>query len=219
MSTQSPSQPPEIPKRSLTPVWLGVASALVLGVIAWWLGATPPPRPEPAVTPVVPAAPAAAAVPTPSAVPLGSEPPPPPPPPREEEPVPPRPAAIPDAPAKASPARRAAPAKRDPNCDAPCKGRESPALLGAMRVKARQARGCYEQALSNDSALAGKLQVSVRVSPTGAACSASVESDSLGDASVTSCVLSHFRSGTYPRPSGGCVNVSVPMNFKPAGPG
>jgi hypothetical protein len=86
-----------------------------------------------------------------------------------------------------------------------------------LRAKAGQARSCYEHALSNDSSLAGKLQVSLRVGADGAACSAAVANDTLGDAAVTSCALARFRGGKYPRPSGGCVDVSVPMNFKPAG--
>jgi hypothetical protein len=30
-------------------------------------------------------------------------------------------------------------------------------------------------------------------------------------------VLSRFRGGTFPQPTGGCVDVAVPMNFMPAG--
>ena len=106
---------------------------------------------------------------------------------------------------------------RDPNCDGPCKGRESPELLSALSARARQARSCYERALSNNTALAGKMEVSVRVSRTGATCSADVLKDELKDGKVASCVLGRFRSGKYPEPTGGCVNVSVPLNFMPAG--
>jgi hypothetical protein len=109
-------------------------------------------------------------------------------------------------------------AKRDPACDGPCRGGETPELLGAMGARAGQARSCYERALANNSGLAGKMEVSVRVSPIGVACSAAATKDDLNDARVSSCVLSRFRTGKYPVPTGGgCVNVSVPINFMPAG--
>jgi hypothetical protein len=106
---------------------------------------------------------------------------------------------------------------RDPNCGDPCSGRETPELLTALGTTAARARGCYERALANNAGLAGKLEIGVRVSRAGTTCSASLRKDGLGDAAVISCVLARFRSGRYPQPTGGCVDVSIPMNFMPAG--
>jgi hypothetical protein len=218
MSMPSPSLPPKVPTQSLTRVWvaLGVLiAAVVIGGVVWKLSSRPSaaeqtaePKPE---APRVEARPAPA--------PAAPEPPPPPPP--EDEPPPP-PAASAAAPAKPllfdghAPPKAPTP-RRDPNCDSPCNGRETPELTSALGAKARQARSCYERALSNNTALAGKIEVGVRVSPTGAACSAVAGKDTLGDAAVSGCVLSRFRSGKYPKPTGGCVDLSVPINFKPAG--
>jgi outer membrane biosynthesis protein TonB len=219
-SLPSPSLPPKIPTRSLTPVVLGfVGVVVVVGGGLWALSRSSGDEPEPE-----PEAPAAEARPTPEPAPSpaasAAEPPPPPPP---EEAVAGKPGKRPAsmgaqiAPARGEAAPKVASAKRDPNCDDPCRGRETPELLSALGGKARQARSCYERALSNDSTLSGRIEVVVRVSPTGAACSASSSKDTLGDSVVSSCVLQRFRSGSYPKPTGGCVNVSVPINFMPAG--
>jgi hypothetical protein len=213
MPTPSPSLPPQIPKRSLAPLLLAAAAGLAaLGVVVWKLTGAAPEAPAPKV-----AARAPLVEPTPAAV-AAPEPPPPPPP---DEPAAPRaaPGAIPTGFTAAKPGLTPKPrsAKRDPDCDDPCNGKETPELLSSLGAKAGQARSCYEKALSNNSMLAGRLEISVRVSRTGAACSTSVGKDELGDASVSSCVLSRFRGGKYPKPTGGCVDVSVPMSFKPAG--
>ena len=57
--------------------------------------------------------------------------------------------------------------------------------------------------------------VAVKIGAQGNACGASLASDTLGDAAVASCVLQKFRSGTFPAPIGGCVDVQVPINFTP----
>lgn len=213
---QNPSLPPEIPKQSLTPVWIGVGVLVVIAGVVWALSSRSPEK----VSKLEPAATAAPVIaPPPAPVDPSAPPPSPPPPPRLEHAPPPPPAHVIPAGAAvpAGPASGATPAPRDPNCDDPCRGKETAELLSSLRAKAGQARSCYERALGNDGALAGKLEVAVRVGANGAACSASVANDTLGDAAVKSCALARFRGGRYPKPIGGCVDVSVPMNFMPAG--
>ncbi len=98
-------------------------------------------------------------------------------------------------------------------CLASCPGSAGAALQSALRARGGQARGCYERALRTNSQLAGKMSVQIKLSPTGSVCSASISGDTLGDAAVSSCVLSNFRSGVYPAPQGGCVATEVPLNF------
>jgi outer membrane biosynthesis protein TonB len=218
MSMSSPSLPPKVPTKSLTAVWValaGLIAALVIGGVLWKVSSKP--APEQTAEPK-PEAHAAEVKPAPA--PVAPEPPPPPPP--EEAPPPPPAASAAPAPSKPllfdpRAPLRAPTAKRDPNCDSPCNGRETPELTSALGAKARQARSCYERALSNNTALTGKIEVGVRVSPMGTACSAVAGKDTLGDSAVSNCVLSRFRSGKYPKPTGGCVDLYVPINFKPAG--
>lgn len=103
-------------------------------------------------------------------------------------------------------------------CSSTCEGQETPALNNALRAVAQSARGCYERALRQNTTLSGKLVVAVKVRGNGASCGASLVQDSLGDTSVASCVLQKFRSGTFAAPVGGCVDVRVPISFKPNTP-
>jgi hypothetical protein len=100
-------------------------------------------------------------------------------------------------------------------CGGACKGNSNPQLASALQGAAGQARGCYERALRQNAMLQGKITVAVRVAPGGAVCSAGIASDTLGDPSVSTCVLQKFRSGGFPKPNGGCVDIHVPINFKP----
>ncbi len=133
---------------------------------------------------------------------------PPPPPPMEPEPPPP-PAPVLE-PVKAT--------KRNTGCDGACNGKESPELISAMRARGGQSRSCYERALISNGSLHGKMLVNVRIGPAGDVCSASLASDTLGDPSVTSCVLQRIRSGRFPKPTGGCVDTALPLNFVPRTP-
>ncbi|HSC89965.1 MAG TPA: AgmX/PglI C-terminal domain-containing protein [Polyangiaceae bacterium] len=98
-------------------------------------------------------------------------------------------------------------------CSASCDGTAGANLHSALRARGGQARGCYERALQTNPQLAGKMTVQLKLSPTGAVCSASIQGDTLHETSVSNCVLSNFRSGVYPAPQGGCVLTEVPLNF------
>ncbi len=95
-----------------------------------------------------------------------------------------------------------------------CSGEPAPGLQAALSGKAGQSRGCYEKALSSNSTLAGHMTVSIKINQQGAVCSSSVKSD-MGNSGVENCVLQNFRAATFPAPKGGCVEASVPLNFKP----
>lgn len=221
MSLPSPSLPPKVPTRSLAPVVL----ALLLGVVVIVVVIV---KMSSSKAPEV-ASEASASSPAAAETSSGQ----PPPPPSGEAPPPPPPAsdtltgsgpAASDtgAAARGAPSAQtaAAPrASRDSGCEAPCRGSATDQLVRALGSKAAGARACYERALANDSGLSGKLEIAVRVGSTGAVCSAAPSSDTLKDPAVLGCVLGRIRSGVLPKPTGGCVDVAVPINFKPAGAG
>jgi hypothetical protein len=63
--------------------------------------------------------------------------------------------------------------------------------------------------------LQGKLVVGVRLDPSGSVCTTSIAQDGVHSAEVASCVLGMFRGAHFPAPTGGCVDVNVPMSFVP----
>ena len=98
-------------------------------------------------------------------------------------------------------------------CSKQCDGTPAAGFQSALRTRALQARGCYNIALRNNSALQGRMTVAIKVSPSGTACSVATVSDTLGDPSVAACVKQKFRAGAYPKPRGGCVQAQAPLNF------
>jgi hypothetical protein len=100
-------------------------------------------------------------------------------------------------------------------CSGECKG-EAPGNLRSMLAgKGSQSRGCYERALRQNSMLAGRLKLGLRIGPNGNVCSANVTMNELGDPGVASCVLQMFKATAFPAPQGGCVDVEVPLRFEP----
>jgi hypothetical protein len=96
-----------------------------------------------------------------------------------------------------------------------CSGTPAGGMRGELAARAGNARGCYERALRVNPNLQGKLTVSLRVDPNGVICQANIGNDSVGSGEVSSCVLSMFRGQKVSAPSGGCVDVAVPLNFQP----
>ncbi len=98
---------------------------------------------------------------------------------------------------------------------AKCGGSINNALSSAVSARAGAARPCYERALRVNSNLQGKLTVSVRVDPAGNVCSASIKEDAVHSPEVSNCVTGMFRSAKFPPPTGGCMDVNIPLNFTP----
>jgi hypothetical protein len=103
----------------------------------------------------------------------------------------------------------------NPCAVAKCPGSANAALQAAISGRAGAARPCYERALRVNSALQGKLMVSVRVDPQGNVCSASVVQDAIHSPEVANCVIGMFRSAKFPPTGGGCAEVQVPLSFVP----
>jgi TonB family protein len=188
----APSSRP--PPTSGGAVYIVVAVALVvaiIGLVYWKLKASDAPATAAgAIAPVVT-----------TASPLAEPPPPPPP---IDEPV----AAI-----DAGPTRMAT--SYSPGQVAKCGGAINNALSSAVSARAGAARPCYERALRVNASLQGKLTVSVRVDPQGNVCSASISQDAVHSPEVSNCVTGMFRSAKFPPPTGGCMDVNIPLNFTP----
>jgi len=96
-----------------------------------------------------------------------------------------------------------------------CGGSTNSEVEAALSFRAKQAHRCYDNALSQDPTLRGKVSIAVRIGSNGQACSAGVASNELSSASVANCVVNNFRGQAFPSPRGGCVDVNIPINFVP----
>lgn len=85
----------------------------------------------------------------------------------------------------------------------------------AAAARGGTAKKCYQSALEGNEGLAGEMTVQLRIGPNGEACSASIVSDTTGSSKLQQCVRLKMAAGGYPRPKGGCVDVKVPVVFKP----
>jgi TonB family protein len=187
----APSSRP--PPTSGGAIYIAVAVALVvaiIGLVYWKLKGD------------APATAAVTTAPTVTAAPLAEQPPPPPP---IDEPT----AAMDAGPT------RVATTSYSPCQVAKCGGSINNALSSAVSARAGAARPCYERALRVNSSLQGKLTVSVRVDPQGNVCSASISQDAVHSPEVSNCVTGMFRSAKFPPPTGGCMDVNIPLNFTP----
>lgn len=86
-----------------------------------------------------------------------------------------------------------------------------------VRKRMAALRNCYEKALKKNPTLEGKIAVKFTIGTSGRVTAASATSDTLGDPSVTSCVIGKFRSFTFDKPEGGSVVYVYPIVFKPGG--
>lgn len=98
-------------------------------------------------------------------------------------------------------------------CSTTCSGSASGGLTSEVQGVAGRARGCYERALRQNAQLSGKITVALKIDQNGNVCSASAANDTMGSGDVTSCVTGMFRGKKFSPPSGGCVNMTVPLNF------
>lgn len=99
-------------------------------------------------------------------------------------------------------------------CPTVCTGQITDAIKAAAASRAGTAKKCYQTALEGNEGLAGEVDILLRIGTDGSTCSASIASDSTGSGKLAQCVRSRMLGG-YPQPKGGCVELKVPVVFKP----
>ena len=97
-------------------------------------------------------------------------------------------------------------------CPPLCEGKASPELGAALAAQAKSSKRCYNTALAQNPKLEASIAVHVRVSESGAPCSVTV--DRSPDPMLDACVVGVFEKGVYPKVSGGCIDVNVPIRFR-----
>lgn len=89
-----------------------------------------------------------------------------------------------------------------------------------IRQHINEVRFCYEQALSANPDLGGRVGVQFVISPTGAVQTSKLASSTLGNSGVENCIVKAVRRWTFPSPEGGgVVIVTYPFVLQPAGGG
>ncbi len=99
-------------------------------------------------------------------------------------------------------------------CPTTCTGQITEEIKATAAARAATARQCYKTALEGNEGLSGEIVMMVRVGTNGETCSASVASDTTGSGKLQTCVRGKMIA-MYPKPKGGCVDVKVPVVFKP----
>ncbi len=79
--------------------------------------------------------------------------------------------------------------------------------MGAIRT-------CYQRALKRNPNLSGKVVVRLMINTMGKVTSVEIDSDSVGDNQVTSCIKSYASRWRFPPPEGGSAEVAVPFVFQ-----
>jgi hypothetical protein len=96
-----------------------------------------------------------------------------------------------------------------------CIGSASDALIEAVRSRAAQARSCYEKSLGKTPTLAGRMLLNLRIAHDGASCPFGLAQNELADSPTLVPCLRTLLETRYPRPTGGCVELNLPLRFVP----
>jgi hypothetical protein len=94
-------------------------------------------------------------------------------------------------------------------------GSLDPAIIQRiLRQQMGRFKYCYQQALTRNPALAGKVLVNFVIGQSGDVLAATVANDTMGDPSVSQCAAQGVRNLSFPQPSGGgIVTVAAPLTF------
>jgi hypothetical protein len=77
-------------------------------------------------------------------------------------------------------------------------------------------RMCYEQGLTRNPSLTGRVEVRFLIDSSGAVASSSQGASDLPDSGVVSCIVKAFYGLSFPSPENGTVKVTYPLMLSPA---
>src|SRR5262249_14974992 len=80
-----------------------------------------------------------------------------------------------------------------------------------IRSRMRAIQACYERQLKRNPNLGGKIGLRFTIGSVGKVTNVSIESDSVGDPSVTDCVKQAVLRWRFPAPEGGPAEVVTPI--------
>jgi hypothetical protein len=99
-----------------------------------------------------------------------------------------------------------------------CHGTATQDLRDEITSRGKSTGPCYQQFLDARGGGAGRMLAAFDVSQTGTVTRAVIVRDELRDQALSSCVLETLKATFQHPPTGGCVNVSIPLNFQPEPP-
>jgi hypothetical protein len=88
------------------------------------------------------------------------------------------------------------------------------AVAQTIRRGMATVRTCCQRALKRNPDLAGKITIRLNVNTMGKVTSVTVDSDTLGDPVVATCIKGYARRWRFPPSDGGSAEIAVPFNFK-----
>jgi TonB family protein len=87
-----------------------------------------------------------------------------------------------------------------------------------IRSHMNEVKFCYEQELTKHADLAGRISVQFSISSLGQVIASVMQSSTMGNVQVESCVVNAVKRWSFPKPEGGgLVMVMYPFSFAPAG--
>jgi TonB family protein len=87
-------------------------------------------------------------------------------------------------------------------------------VRGIIRRHVNEVKYCYESELAKNAELSGRVSVQFTIDGSGQVIASALESSTIGNPSVETCVIQAVRRWEFPAPpGGGIVIVSYPFNF------
>jgi hypothetical protein len=96
-----------------------------------------------------------------------------------------------------------------------CRGEPTSGTERELVSRAEQVQGCYDALLRRDRSRQGRVVVGLRIRTNGEIAAAGLVKDELHDPDFETCALERFSLPFRNPPTGGCLQVEVPIRFAP----